>query len=61
MGLTSRDDFRQLGRLRGAGNGAPRDANGPPGTPTRPKAPEAAKTRFDAAALAAGNPQIIRK
>jgi len=35
-----------------AGNGAPRDANGPPCTPTRPKAPEAAKTRFDALAYA---------
>ena len=35
-----------------AGNGAPRDANGPPCTPTRPKAPEPAQTRFDAAAYA---------
>lgn len=35
-----------------AGNGAPRDANGAPCTPTRPKAPEAAKTCFDALAYA---------
>jgi len=46
----SRDGARNT--PKNAGNGAPRDANGPPRTPTRPKAPEAAKTRFDALAYA---------